>query len=59
MFLDGWTIAPEEDGNHVAGYVWLERGGRWPRPIGWGVAALGSAALWLVVAGVVWWALTE
>jgi hypothetical protein len=36
-----------------------KRGGRWPRPIGWGGAALVSAVLWLAIAGVVWWALTE
>jgi hypothetical protein len=28
---------------------------RWSRTAGWGSAALVSAALWLVVAGVVWW----
>jgi hypothetical protein len=29
------------------------------RPERWGCAALVSAVLWLVIAGVAWWALTE
>ena len=28
----------------------------WPRTLGWGAAALVSAALWLLIAGVAWWA---
>jgi hypothetical protein len=31
------------------------RAARRSRTIGWGVAALVSAALWLAIAGVVWW----
>jgi hypothetical protein len=31
------------------------RSQRWPRPIGYGCAALVSAVLWLVVAGLAWW----
>jgi hypothetical protein len=31
------------------------RSQRWPRPIGWGVAALVSAALWLAIASLAWW----
>jgi hypothetical protein len=33
------------------------RSQRWPRTIGWGCAALISAALWLAIAGVAWWGL--
>jgi hypothetical protein len=55
LLAEGWVLAPEEDANRAIGWVYLERGARWSRTSGWGCAALVSAAVWLVVAGLAWW----
>jgi hypothetical protein len=33
------------------------RAARWSRTAGWGCAALVAAAVWVLVAGLAWWAL--
>lgn len=57
LLNEGWVLAPEEDANRAIGWVFLERGDRWPRPRGWGCAALVSAALWLGAFAAACWVL--